>query len=898
MTQYKQMASEGSFNAIEVPNQTVKIKEQTAKKLRAKLEAHEYNQRNQQIYLQAQQYAQQEEELSREENDRLETKNRQAFIDATNRDYNTQLKNAEIKNNQRAQNFKALSDFSETALTTIGEYNKKQEEDKRDAANVAASTHGFVASDIKQIQLLKNNLSYSQFAATEFIKKFDNGNASEEKKQALYSVYNSKGSKAWLENTSIVNNTSFQYETGLDAELAEHPDATPDEKEGIISQYKATFISQIRGDKGEIFSPKALIPLFNHISTVNGRYLASNNKERIKLRKGEIKLTQYKELNTAFVSDKISGVLRWNSINPSAERRETMMDWAINASKGNGPGALGVEDLAGLLTAKYELADGSMTSIGEAYTGTDGVAKINDQIRLLNNRERTANTNAEADRLYNIENEITLLAQQAAKDGIVSKNEVDRARLLLDEAGPGVQSKAFDALKAMSIDVRAREITDTKLNELYIDGNLTLERLKAFELPPELESKWGSRASALSTHKKSPTYGNIKEEITRTLSEHPQIKVAPDGIKNSSVIGMTKEFVQMYNQKVQKYLSQTTPDEASSIARGEVITRIKELQETVGYINSENGRYNAYDANVAAEAKQAQIMIEKINALNTLALKPASQITPKAIGNIIGEENYMEMYKDLSIPGAVPSEMLKQLSEELGRDPLTVMNFVAPAFGQEKIELEDNTFEGIKKNLPPKYTTLFDYARTNQRVIRANTVMEGRTSQAPLRQVQIPDNVKADTHFMNGIKNIAAKYKIKENDLLRIISFETGGTFNPAQRNGAGSGATGLIQFMPSTAQGLGTTTAALAKMSRTEQLQYVDKYLSTKGIEGGSYNDLYMAVLFPAAVGKSDDFVLFGDGATTSGYGAGSNAYWQNSGLDTNKDGKVTKSEAAETSK
>jgi len=99
---------------------------------------------------------------------------------------------------------------------------------------------------------------------------------------------------------------------------------------------------------------------------------------------------------------------------------------------------------------------------------------------------------------------------------------------------------------------------------------------------------------------------------------------------------------------------------------------------------------------------------------------------------------------------------------------------------------------------------------------------------------------------------------------------------------------------MPSTARGLGTSTAELAKMSRTEQLKYVDKYFSNKGIEGGNLDDLYMAILFPAAVGKPDNFVLFGKGATISGYGAGSIAYRQNALLDLNKDGSVTKAEAA----
>ena len=50
--------------------------------------------------------------------------------------------------------------------------------------------------------------------------------------------------------------------------------------------------------------------------------------------------------------------------------------------------------------------------------------------------------------------------------------------------------------------------------------------------------------------------------------------------------------------------------------------------------------------------------------------------------------------------------------------------------------------------------------------------------------------------------------------------------------------------------------------MSRVQQMQYVEKYLSNKGVKG-NLSDLYMAVLFPAAVGKPDDFVLFGNGAT-----------------------------------
>ena len=84
------------------------------------------------------------------------------------------------------------------------------------------------------------------------------------------------------------------------------------------------------------------------------------------------------------------------------------------------------------------------------------------------------------------------------------------------------------------------------------------------------------------------------------------------------------------------------------------------------------------------------------------------------------------------------------------------------------------------------------------------------------------------------------------------MAFETGGTFDPAEKNKAGSGATGLIQFMPETAKGLGTTTDELAKMTRTEQMKYVEKFLSDKGIEGKGLSDVYMAVLFPCCCRKT----------------------------------------------
>lgn len=151
----------------------------------------------------------------------------------------------------------------------------------------------------------------------------------------------------------------------------------------------------------------------------------------------------------------------------------------------------------------------------------------------------------------------------------------------------------------------------------------------------------------------------------------------------------------------------------------------------------------------------------------------------------------------------------------------------------------------------------------------------------------IPKEVSKDTEFTKGVSELAKKYNVPEDYLYAVMGFETGGTFSPSITNKAGSGATGLIQFMPETAKGLGTSTDQLAKMTRSQQLKYVDKYFSGTLNKGASLSDVYMSVLLPAAVGKPDSAVLFGPGGILPG------AYAQNAGLDLNKDGKVTKAEA-----
>jgi len=102
--------------------------------------------------------------------------------------------------------------------------------------------------------------------------------------------------------------------------------------------------------------------------------------------------------------------------------------------------------------------------------------------------------------------------------------------------------------------------------------------------------------------------------------------------------------------------------------------------------------------------------------------------------------------------------------------------------------------------------------------------------------------------------------------LATTINAETGGSFNPAIKNIAGSKAVGLIQFTPNTAKNLGTDIRSLAKMNARDQMKFVEKYFSTIGagnlskLKGGSQHDVNMAIFYPRAIGEDFNFNIYED--------------------------------------
>ena len=151
---------------------------------------------------------------------------------------------------------------------------------------------------------------------------------------------------------------------------------------------------------------------------------------------------------------------------------------------------------------------------------------------------------------------------------------------------------------------------------------------------------------------------------------------------------------------------------------------------------------------------------------------------------------------------------------------------------------------------------------SNKKQNKKNTPSKKKKNSAPTVQ----ENLQTyGPEFLRGINDLAEKYNLDSTDLLANMAAESG--ISPSIKNKTG-GAVGLIQFMPSTAKDLGTSSEELSKMSAVEQLKYVDKYFKQVGLDKSAKeakskgkkvtaSTLYSKVFLPLYADAPEDTVL-----------------------------------------
>jgi transglycosylase-like protein with SLT domain len=143
--------------------------------------------------------------------------------------------------------------------------------------------------------------------------------------------------------------------------------------------------------------------------------------------------------------------------------------------------------------------------------------------------------------------------------------------------------------------------------------------------------------------------------------------------------------------------------------------------------------------------------------------------------------------------------------------------------------------------------------------------------------------------FWIELQAIARRLKTEPAWLLNVMASES--LFDHTASNGlSGQTATGLLQFIESTARSMGTTTEAIRRMSPVEQLRLVEKYLMPFCGRLNSLADVYLTV-FRGFIVKGGDATAI---APLDKSSREQRIYALNRWLDFDRDGKITKGELA----
>jgi hypothetical protein len=242
--------------------------------------------------------------------------------------------------------------------------------------------------------------------------------------------------------------------------------------------------------------------------------------------------------------------------------------------------------------------------------------------------------------------------------------------------------------------------------------------------------------------------------------------------------------------------------------------------------------------------------------------------------------SHIDLDKTLIVSGKSINPKIKRikLRSPFGNTNYVLIDNVSIANGSWQTEVKFNT-GGTRKIVAEGFD------ETGNRIDQAEVSINVKSQQSVVGIGRVKGMEHTTAEFQQKVVNICQHLGIPDPTyLMACMSFETGETFSPSKQNRT-SGATGLIQFMDFTARNLGTSLAELKRMTAVQQLDYVQKYFEPYKGRLRTLEDVYMAILWPKAVGKNNGYVLFA---------LPTKEYRQNSGLDLNKDGKVTKFEAA----
>ena len=768
MSKFKSFAQQGSFRdyQIQAPDQTGKIKEETARTIRGKERAQASLERQQSLYLQAQKLAQGVEENQREQNFKLETENRKAFLDALRRDHEIQIQNDKIAAAQSAETFKQLSAFSKSAFELYGQYQevdlKRNQQENAKLAYAAGADYKTVVA----IQALGDNLTRSEFAQTEFIRQklAEGGNI-----DALFALYERRASKAFINNIAVAQNTAHGYGIAAQQEMldfqkryaAENDGRQPtiEEQRRHLKAFETEYFVNITGADGRGLNANLMAtyvaPTMRRIQTG-----FENNFDKQQRLEQESKVQQNftVAMNTAWNTGGSAEVIEEIRTNPSAGKFGMTANWIVNKSRDFSPTGLSAQNIQDILNYKFEGANfkqtGNKVSLRESRSGLDDVAKIEEALNTRIRQEKQLTRDAAADAARKAQSNGIELYNEVAADGSISQADYQRSVEQDRQSGiPGFESEGTKQMAKELDSVRFEAAYTQVFNDKLNKGTLTLQDLDQKGVSFALKKKYVPLIEQQNLLMNDQTYKDGVTAIGNAITEHPTVARGRVGNKDHySTILFKAEQLQQFKKDVLNGMS------ISDAVSGR-LGIISGIQATPGAIST-TGQYTKTVQSQAAGAVNYQEALQEDKAFIEGSQTPNFRKDAAAAVNIYGQDDFYKDYYPMQ-RGEVTSQ-LRRRAAIMGVSPLAAINFLAGGLGQPAVAM-DAQVQAIADKITPIAGRLINTYRDSgshlSRMNRADNIMDGTVAVAPVRGEAPNPTPRQAYDYMRalGVSDIHAK---------------------------------------------------------------------------------------------------------------------------------------------
>jgi|11BtaG_2_1085332.scaffolds.fasta_scaffold00169_3 hypothetical protein len=716
MAQFKSSAREGSFSnkQLTVPDAVQKQQSETERQLRGMDDAQSYLEKNERIFRQAQQQAFNIEKDFRSTSSQLEQQNLKAQRSHTRQAYEMELVKKQNQDKYKIDTLGALIDFSKTALDTTFTIVKQNKELQLKAVNQIAFSEKYSHKDILNAQSVNSSISNAEFQRTNVVKKYLEEGKSQEFIDTMYNhLVKGGGYRNYIANSNVL-----REQAGINAQVINqinnNPSLSIEEKQKQIAIADARMRGELTID-GQTPAQQILEKAYNPTMrrALDRAEQVTNQEKRNQLAKDFERDQRSTIFDIAFSGGGFNaqGVMDAIATDPRPGAMKDTMEYLASAD-------LTLDQIEQLEKAPI-IKDGKVGNIF-SFGYKDAAAVLKNAKKRAYEDIRAVQALEAQQKQLSAEMEINQLAQQLATDDgrLDNKDYRDISNRYYELAGRGADPKVLEGIKRQTVDVQLIPVMNDQLEEMRLNGTLSLKELNRINPPKMLYDQYLGAATRLDTIKATPQYkdlntylrGRIEGAIKTTESKLKFKDVGPQSDQFNWFVG---EKVKKARKKVIELVGAGTPIEEAMNMVGTTVGN--DAAEFLSRPEQFDGFTLKPYEKMVNETEKAQLVAQR-RVTKFKGLTPTQQKDPSNWITSIGETALIAASKKLAETGT--SEVLNVIGQRTGLTAYEVQKKLAEENPNIEPILINPTYVEIQNNWSPKqrYSFTSDKASNQQRL--------------------------------------------------------------------------------------------------------------------------------------------------------------------------------------